>query len=385
MFDSLTIDNSKHKLQIPDFNPENITGYINEPVHYLNDPEPNMVASRFGNIMYRLGQLTKLSAHFRTPFDRSKAQELLSQIKDHRVRSDSHSHLYKELKERGKIAKKYLQQGSVCVYMGTLGIQKSPLVIIPPPRVDPRFSARPVVLIPGISNGLAGIETLIKEFAYQGRIVIALGQPESFMGSVTPSFAQAVEESSQLSPHIEFYKRAIALTLQERFGNKVKIDLVGHSTGCPMIAGLLADKHYQDICANVCLVSPAAVAEQSVLSFDLATIPEIYYLLVRHGALANFNRNDQPQEPVKARATQGVKRNIIHFLQGLYKNAHLSNHRRISVISCDDDHIVKSRQAQDALAKLNPDIDFIPLSRATHAEALINPQRVVTLIQSILK
>jgi pimeloyl-ACP methyl ester carboxylesterase len=257
---------------------------------------------------------------------------------------------------------------------------------------DERYRDCPIVCIPGISNSLAGFETLIKELVYQGRTVIAIAQPESpnADGIVTKDFAAAVESRPNLETHIEFFDQAVRLALKQRMDNvygdevsthNVRFDLLGHSTGCPIIAGLLAKDLFQKATHNTILVSPAGVAEQTILQFDLANIPEVATFIKNRSHLSGYNRDTSTQTEVKARVSEGVKQTIIHPLEELYTGANLANGHQILVLSGDEDRLVKSRQAKDKMLEWNPNIKWVSMTKAAHAEALVNPERVVRLIK----
>lgn len=380
-----------------------ISGHVDPLKPLGQDPEPNLVADNFGNLMYALGAVTRKSGRHRTLSDRAIAKTLLQDIRDNRkvINSDqltpglrlslveSNKRLFQELKDRGDIAEKYLNQGLVHVDMGKLGEISTPYVIIEPPegRIDPRFANRPMVIIPGISNGLADAEALAKELAYQGRTVIVLAQPESYRGVVTPEFADVAEKSSSLEPHIEFFKVATRLVTQKWVKDgQLEIDLVGHSTGCAIIAGMLGDNDFQQMTANAFLISPAAVVEQSLQEFDNANIPELFHLATNSlNKIANVALNREPQTPLKARVTQAVKQNILHFQKDIYQNATIVGGGHLVIISGDQDKIVKSSQSENILREINHQFELVNLPDAAHAEAWVHPERVVEIITGFLR
>lgn len=379
---------------------------IHAPQELQHDPVPNTIAEKVGPLMKAVGLVTRESKHFSSLSDREQARELFKQIKENRGNlkkldkdsdkykavEEKNNQLFLELKDRGKINKEYLRQGRVDVEMGELGVQSSSYVIMEPPEHlrDQRYKDTPVVCIPGISNSLAGFETLIKELVYQGRTVIAIDQPESTNGVVTEEFAKAAEASTQLEPHVAYYNQAIRLALNQRLKNiddpearpiEVTFDLLGHSTGCAITAGLLADEFFQAATQNAVMISPAGVVEQTIKEFDDATYPELFSFVKNKSRISRYSRDNNPQPPIKAKATEAVKQNIIHPLYDLYRGAQLGNGRKILVLSGEEDEIVKSNKAD--VGKLNPkgNQEWLTMPHAAHAEALVNPASVVEKIK----
>ena len=369
---------------------------IYPPQEFKQDPVPNTIAQIVGSAMEKAGVVTRDSDHFHTLYDRDQAKRLLKEIGDKRRNGENANGLFQELKDRGRINESYLCQGQVDVAMGELGVQSSQYVIMEPPNHlrDPKYKDCPIVCIPGISNSLAGFEALVKELVYEGRTVIAIAQPESTNGVVTEAFAQATESKANLGPHIDFFDEAVRLALKQRMDSVyasevasqlVRFDLLGHSTGCAIIAGLLGRELFQAATHNAILISPAGVTEQTIKEFDGATVPELLTFVKNRSRLSAFNRDNSPQTPVKARVTESVKKTIIHPLDDLYTGANLANGHQILVLSGNKDQIVKSRQARKRVMGLNPKLKWVSMPSAAHAEALVNPGRVVGLINEHLE
>lgn len=303
----------------------------------------------------------------------------------------------KEMEDRADIAKQYLNQGTIHVNLEGIGEQTARYVIIRPPRgrEDQRYAGRPVFVIPGISNDISGVESLLKEWAFQGRTVICVGQPESFSGSVSEQFVSKMEKATDLSMHEEFYKRSIRMTLElerrERLPDPddrnapYSADLFCHSAGCLLGAGILGDAYYQGMVIDAAFVAPAGVTKQTLFDFDvMGTARDILHIMGNHiSDLPHLTRGPLAQPEDKERVTKSVKRIILRRNMGTYYRVQLANGHKIPVLSGDKDWIVKSLQAENSLRRTNESLTVISLQDASHAEALLKPRDTIHMIRNL--
>lgn len=183
-----------------------------------------------------------------------------------------------EARLRDEINKQYLNQKDFETDMGVLGKNKSKYVILEPKI---KTDECPVFFIPGISNDIDCVGSLISEIAYQGRKVICLAHPESYQGSVSKNFAKRVEESTSYQPHTEFFKRGIKSLVGEN-----KFELWGLSLGGGFAQELMLDSEISQKVKKSVLICPSNMATITRSSYNKGLLNDFYHLLKKD----NFHR-----------------------------------------------------------------------------------------------
>jgi hypothetical protein len=352
-------------------------------------PEYNAV-EKLNGILYSIGAVTKNSRiphaennPHRPLWLRAKRAELYRRLSN---KSSVPEKIFAEARARDEIASQYLSQGDVLVNMPGLGEQRARYTLIEPP--DSRKSLEngpkpPIFLIPGMSNDIDCVGALTQELPYEGRNVIVVGFPESFMGSTTEGFAKAVEESKDYSPHVEFYKNAIKALL----GEHGDIELWGFSTGSPIIAQILNDAEYQQRVTNAVFIAPASCVDQSSLQLSLGTAHETKEVLKEFGSsgkytLTGINRGlqqlDKPHMKLRTRILKAMYKRAGQK-SPWYAGARVKEGGNIVVVSGGNDEITKSYKAKDTFSE-NPQMIMLEDPKWHHSTSLLHPERVVPKI-----
>jgi len=126
------------------------------------------------------------------------------------------------------------------------------------------------VFIPGLSNDLDSVASLINELAINGRKVVVIAQPESQMGTVSKEFVEATAKHPDLTAHKEFYKAAI----NNLVGEDIDVELWGHSIGGELIFEILNDSDFQKRTTNAVVLCPASSANVSGFQMTKALTKE---------------------------------------------------------------------------------------------------------------
>ena len=142
----------------------------------------------------------------------------------------------------------------------------------------------PLFFVPALSGDLNGIRPLMRETALQGRRVITVGYPESFMGKTTEAFANASRASVNFEPHTTYFKQAI----ENLVGPNGDFELWGYSAGAGLVTEILQDHKFQQRVANAVIIAP----EASHLSFLTKAAQVVKYIsYARDNPLLSRNQN----------------------------------------------------------------------------------------------
>jgi pimeloyl-ACP methyl ester carboxylesterase len=295
---------------------------------------------------------------------------------------DRRKSVIEEANRRDEIDKQYLNQREISVNIPGYGEQKARIIDIRPvgEEVDDK---PPILLIPGISNDLECVSNLATEIAYQGRRVIAVGYPESFMGKTTPEFADAVEKDEGFGPHAEFYKAIV-----DKYSGENGLEIWGYSTGAPIASTILEQKAFQDKITDAVLLCPAGAVDQSVNDMKLGAIQELKYLKD-----SGFNAGvDFHSLVIGGRKEQMKEDKILHdkIFNSLFEKicqahtewekARVREGGKITVLNGEQDRITKSFLVKQGVWKTNPQINSEVIKDGYHSTPLMKPQEVVAQI-----
>ncbi len=245
---------------------------------------------------------------------------------------------------RDEIALQSLNQGDISVPFDG-GIIKSTYMHIEPPEEKVREKNTrglpPIVLIPGISNDPECIGSLARELAFNGRRVHVLGYPASSVGHVTENFVEHVESDENFETHAKFFRAA----LDELLKTEPKIELLGQSTGCPIVTNLLSDAILTDHVTNAYLVTPASAVTQTEKELMNGITTELIYLKQYLPKLPNYwygiETSVGEQKIWKKRIQDALKRQDC-MQSPSWKTARVIEGGQIIVISGQKDRITKS-------------------------------------------
>lgn len=292
--------------------------------------------------------------------------------------------LFGQAHSRDAIEQQYLMQGEVKVNLPGLGEQIARYNMIEPPegrRTSETDSKPTIILIPGISNDIDSVGNLEKEIPFNGRNIITIAMPDSFMGLVTEEFATAVKNVPDMTLHTEFFKNAINALA----GNETPIELWGHSTGAMIVAKLLNDPQFSERTTNAVLTSPAGSTEQSKLSSIWGNLgPEVVRLL-KSGETAKYSFTGGRKEDLPQQDAQTAKNRVRTFNAVIEKTIHRSSDYdtmkvkeggKIIVVSGDKDQVTKSRKSIEEFGQ-NPQAEVLSLPNGIHSTPITKAQVIV--------
>lgn len=294
--------------------------------------------------------------------------------------------LLAEAHARDEIEAQYLSQGEIKVNLPGMGEQMARYTVIEPPnerKKEDYAQKPPIVLIPGISNDLDSVGNLIEEIAYNGRQVVSIAMPDSFMGSVTNDFAKAVKDSPTLAPHTDFFRNAI----NNIVGQDGNIELWGHSTGAMVTAELLNDPEFQKRTTDAVLTSPVGVVDQSKFSVYYGNIVSEGVGLVK-----NFSRagtysltggakdKTAPENIYRGDVFNAMVAKVTKKFP-LYGTMKVRDEGSIIVVSGEKDDVTKSRNAVEEFKKV-PNVKVLPVPNGIHNTPILNADTIIPQIFS---
>ncbi len=235
----------------------------------------------------------------------------------------------------------------------------------------------------------------------QGRRVVTIGFPESFMGRTTEEFAKAVAESKGYGPHEQFFRAALD-SLRPRSDASAPdqtIELWGFSTGAPIISEMLQDPDLQKVVSDAVLLSPASTADQSALSLNAGIAKEGAYLMGEFGNLPKYTFSKgrkelegiAEEEPIQRKIKKGIYKTLIERVRTKmdgWKTARVREGGSITIVSGDKDSMTKSYKEMSDAEKVreeNPQARLVRISDGHHATPLIHPETVLPQIFSAQK
>ncbi len=382
-------------------------GVPHEDLHVLEAQEPigNLV-EKLNGYFYARGQVTR-EARFghseQVPngqqyplFARSRRADLYHRIAEIRAEDDSRGHsesraaasaLLQEAHNLDDVLRQYLTQSELHVPMTALGEATSKHIHLKPP--DPQKNDQssqemiptlpPIFLIGGIANDVECVGNLAVELALRGREVHVVGYPDSYNGSVSSAFAEAVNRDEAFGPHAEYFAQALQHTIPSG-----EVEVWGYSTGCPIAAQVLAQ--HPDIAQRTkqaTLIAPASTHDQSTLSVKLGVVRDIGFVRTQAGLLPNMSWTTGRRDGVESEEHEASRKQSFGGL--LYRVARKSPHwsgmrvaegGHIAVVSGGKDEVVKSYKGVGVFGS-HANARVISLPDAHHATAIVQPTVVL--------
>ena len=250
---------------------KDISGYpVREIAHVIDE---------FTNFFYRLGLATQRSRIdlASTNDERSLGNRIARAglFKDLRSGKITRQEANARERQLDEFDRQFFQQKLLTIDPGELGLQQAYYVDIQLPATDRQKDQKPIFIIPGRSGDVYGIEPLIRALALQGRRVVSISYPESFLGKVSKRFMRAVmENQDSYEPHTTFFKNSINNLLPEG-----EIELWSYSAGGPITAEILSDPEFSNRVSNAVALSPASSVKQTSREFAVGIVKEVWRLL----------------------------------------------------------------------------------------------------------
>ncbi len=372
-------------------------GEASQPTLEKKVPEYNTL-EKFSDIFYRLSTITSKSripgTESERPFSlRAKRAELFKEFRTAH-QTDSREEMQSIIHEahlRDEIARQYLTQGEVVITTENLGSQTVRYTeITPPEEVDKKLPT--IYPIPGISNDIDCVGWLVQELVMQGRKVVCVGFPGSFMGKTSEAFVQATERSEGYNSHTQFFK-AVFETLIPK---DQEAELWGFSTGAPIVAEMLQDPEVQERVGNAVLLCPASSIDHTENSFRFGIKDEVVNFLREMKNLPRYTltagvkgpegakdaHSDPEQVKLKKRISDVLLRRVRTKMDS-WKTSKVKEGGTITVVSGDKDNLTSSSMTfnnEDELRSINPQMRLQRIAEGFHSTALLYPERVLPLI-----
>jgi len=359
-----------------------------------SEPVLNRI-SRLERLMFLLGYITKPGvsrtggAPIQRPLFLRAARAMLLKLMKSATRAQRPS-LLEEARLRDAVAHQYLAQGLLHVCLDGWGEQLARYV-----RLDPVAGGQgsealpPIFFVPGISNDLDCVGALLQEFPLQGRTVITVAQPESYMGAVTAGFAAAVAQDPAYGPHAAFFREALLALCPAG----ETIELWGLSAGAAIVQQKLLDPSLQERTSRAVLICPASSTDLGGLELRLGIVLEFLLLFLDLAHLANWTltagRRDgsetSEQRQLKVRIYTCLRLRVRRALN-IWPSVHTSG-GRVLILSASRDYLTKSykvfNRTPAALARLaacNPEVEVVDLPHGSHGTPLTHPACVIRLL-----
>jgi hypothetical protein len=178
--------------------------------------------------------------------------------------------LLSEAKEEDYLIKQYLTQERVEINLPKIGKMSSLFTEIKPKKITNEI---PIFLIPGMSNDIECVGSLLIELAKAGRRVICLGYPESYQGNTSKEFVKALKGDYSYDNHKQYFKEAIKKIIPNE-----KLDLYGVSTGGGISMQLLLDSEIQPKINQSVMICPTNITKLTLPGAIYGSINEFYHL-----------------------------------------------------------------------------------------------------------
>lgn len=357
-------------------------------------PEANMT-NKLEGLFYFLGKVTRRndgkleSSKSERPLsvrrERAKLYKLFKKTKD----PEERKRIIQEARDRDEALRGFLNQGEVSMSDPELGQAKARFTILKPSQEKELKDKPPIVLIPGISNDLACVETLGQELSLSGHKVIVVGYPESFMGEVSQEFVDKCKESDSYAPHAKFFENAIDQIVSQE-GN---IELWGFSTGGPISAEMLSNNpRFSQRVTRAVLVNPSGSVEQNQRQLMTGLAGEVKGLISGDAAKFVMTTGREVQDNVEPQTPDHLKKRDEVFATLMERISHRSQsfdtmqvqeQGDIIVVSYDNDNVTKSkRMFSMENPPHNPNIKKMTLS-GYHSTPLLKPKELIERVGAI--
>lgn len=206
----------------------------------------------------------------RTMSVRGMRKDLLEALKSGKISREQSVKAHQLLDEA---LKHYLNQDEMKINIEGVGEVSGRYTII---DVNHRFkrgdgtqSVKPIIVIAGITNDLASMESTLLALSLSGRPIIMVSYPGSQMGKVNEEWVQKQIVEKDYVLDADFFKKAI----QNICGSQ-DIDMIGYSYGGSVSAEMLNDNAFSSRVRNAAFVNPAGMAEHSKSRLLLGLISE---------------------------------------------------------------------------------------------------------------
>lgn len=316
---------------------------------------------------------------------RAERAKLLKGLKSGKINSPEVNKLKFNLDE---FDRQFLNQGNISIDIPELGIQGSRYVMIELlSKKEAAESKPPIFLVPALSGDLTGVAPLMREAALQGRRVVVVGYPESFMGKTTETFAQEAQASPSFEPHTTYFKKAIEALL----GTTEDIELWGYSTGGGIVTEILNDSKFQQRVANAVIIAPGGSVNQSKMDIVKGVLHEVKEVLRRPKGIQDTAVAYARKLPIE-KAHKELRDKI--FYSTLFNKVgkeinpwggiKVKEGGKIVVVTGRKDEITRSyRVNQDLLRLPNSQIALLEFSQGSHLFPLTQAEFVVRKIAEI--
>lgn len=391
---------------MPEPTAENMTPEVKiaPPVRETSIPEVNKVESfkkwfhRFGKSTHdstvKAGNEAATNPQERPLLALVKRAEFLKEYRNREGKKNESKETWRENRqtavEQGKawdeLTQQYLNQGEITVDIPGLGVQSARYTRLDPPesRKTPESDGKPrILLIPGISNDLDSVGGLLLQIPFQGRPADCVAFPESFMGSVTPEYAEAVEKANDFGPHVEFYKSVI----DNLYPNGEDVELWGFSNGAAIVEQILHDTKFQARVPNAVLISPAASADMSSRQLIFGTIKEMARYVPKLGKISQYSLTQGRKTP-EPEGQRELKKRIFGNLMGkvrtnfeLWKDSRVKDGGKIIVVSGERDNMTHSRNANESFLE-NPQVTLVDIKKGSHMTPLLEADKIVNAVNT---
>lgn len=358
---------------------------VKETEPTLTYPEKNALES-FSKIFWMLGWVTAKPDAKVKPLNpkvdrplavRRERAKLLERFKKAGTREEK-KRILQEAQQRDQALERFLQQKEVMVSRPDIGQAMARYVDMPaPPESKPK---NPIVFIPGLSNDLACVDTIVQELNLRGHRVVAFGYPSASQGQVSEEFVQATKALPGFESHSRFYGSAI----KEVLGN-TPFELWAYSTGGPIAGEMVVNK---DLPSNqverMVLLNPASSIKQSAIQLWDGLVRELRHVVEKN--FASYGLILEAKQPTTTPEDQKKKKGVFDVLLSRirepfakWKEMQVKQGGKIVALSCSEDDVTRSKDAfpQDLQAK-NIQPVIVP---GGHMAPIIDASRIVDAVE----
>lgn len=315
----------------------------------------------------------------RTMSVRGMRKDLLDALKSGKISRGQSVKAHQLLDEAFK---QYLNQGEININIEGVGEVGGKYTII---DINRRFKkgnesqpVKPIVVIAGITNDIASMESTLLALSLSGRPIIMVGYPGSQTGKVNETWIQKQIDEKDYVLDADFFKKAI-----ENICGSQEIDIIGHSYGGSVSAEMLNDNAFSSRVRNAAFVNPAGMAEHSksrlllgIMSESTAVFDPLYVLSVAKTTKETDNQEEETrQKKLKEPAFTALINKLITE-NNRWKTARVNN--TLLVLHGGKDYMTNSRniakeQEERALQEKGFHMKVETIDDANHTSLLTNP------------
>jgi pimeloyl-ACP methyl ester carboxylesterase len=256
-------------------------------------------------------------------------------------------------------------------------------------RKDNDPDNKPIVVVGGLHNDLASMESFLLSLGVMGRTVIMIGHPGSAMGELNQEWVKRQQTDKSYSLDAQFFKQAISQVI----GKNREIQLIGHSYGGPVVAEMLGDQSFSTQVTEAAIICPAGSVNQGEARMKLGIIGELSYMLFpKHLAryllitgkrssvvLQEGQQDELKKDDYDAQLFRAAQKNIS------LQNMKIKDRGTLLIVNAERDQITQSAanesdQIKFAEGKKNFKVRVITLQKEPHSFPLIKPLAVARFI-----